>query len=100
MSKTNTTKKAVGPVVESFDPFALAEDFLKLYQHSFDGALDNIEKMMAFSQNIVEDACAQVKEWQDNGVSKLEEITQDVRKTQTEFYKEMEAGFHQIQLTF
>jgi hypothetical protein len=100
MSKTNAAKKAIDPVAEGFDPYALGEDYLKFYQRSFDAVLENIEKMMTFSQNIVEGTYAQMKEWQDNGVSTLEEITKDVRKTQTELYKGMEAGFNQMQLKF
>jgi hypothetical protein len=98
MSKTTTTNKAVVPVVEGIDPYAVGEDFLKLYQRSFDTAFDNMVKMMESSQNIAEDAWAQVKELQDNGVSTLEKLMKDVKKTQNEYWREMEAGFQQIQL--
>lgn len=99
MSNTNIAKKAVYPLVAGFDPYALGEEYLKVCQRSFDGALDNVAKITAFSQNFVDEAYAQLKEWQENGVETLEEITEGVRKAQNEFYKEIEAGFDEMRQT-
>ncbi len=97
MSTATNKKKAVIPAVEDVNPYAVGQDFLKLYQRSFDTAFDKGVEMMALAQNTVEEIWAEVKKMQDDGIGMLEEFMKGAKKTQNEYWQGLEASFRTFQ---